>query len=349
MLKRYLEDIEARIDDEVEQSLLDEWTSFAHGEFGGELFIPMRLRPSPPRIDWPTVRVNETLDDYDKMALQQLRECSERLACRGGGGGALMNLRCNYGTGIMSSLFGAELFVMPDQTDTLPTTWPMNGADAARKLLDEGVRDLSACLGAKVFEMGERFVELMRPYPKIRRHVHIYHPDVQGPMDICELLWGSGLFVDLVDQPRLVQSMLELITQTYIRFMRKWETIAPPPQPAVHWGFAHRGRIMLREDSAMNLSPAMFDQFIRPYDQKLLDTFGGGALHFCGRGDHYLPSACEMPGLYAITMSQPEYNDMEVIYRNTVDKGIQMLGLDRDVAEQALQAGRDLHASVQCW
>jgi hypothetical protein len=34
-----------------------------------------------------------------------------------------------------------------------------------------------------------------------------------------------------------------------------------------------------------------------------------------------------MAGLTAINLSQPECNDMEVIFRNTVDKGIKLIGL----------------------
>lgn len=111
----------------------------------------------------------------------------------------------------------------------------------------------------------------------------------------------------------------------------------------------HEGVIMLRDDSAMNLSPAMFEEFVKPYDQRLLDAFGGGAIHFCGRGDHYIDSMCAMPGMHAIAMSQPDYNDMEVIYGATVDRGINLIGLNRTAAESALAAGRDLHGRVHCW
>ena len=111
----------------------------------------------------------------------------------------------------------------------------------------------------------------------------------------------------------------------------------------------HEGTIMLRDDSAMNLSPAMFDEFVKPYDQRLLDTFGGGAIHFCGRGDHYLDSMCRMPGMHAIAKSQPDYHDMEVIYRATVDRGIKLIGLQRAAAEAALARGRGLNGCVHCW
>jgi hypothetical protein len=197
--------------------------------------------------------------------------------------------------------------------------------------------------------MGRYFVELFANYPNVSKYVHIYHPDLQGPMDICELLWGSDLFIDLIDTPDLVHSLLELITETYIRFMREWEQLVPPRDPySPHWGMMHRGRIMIRDDSAMNLSPEMFDEFIKPYDQLLLSEFGGGAIHFCGKGDHYIESLAHMTGVYAVNMSQPECNDMERIFRNTIDKGIMLIGLRSDAVEAAISQGRDLRGRVHC-
>lgn len=84
-------------------------------------------------------------------------------------------------------------------------------------------------------------------------------------------------------------------------------------------------------------------------DQRLLDEFGGGAIHFCGRGSHYIAHMARLHGLHAIAMSQPEYNDMEAIYQHTVDRGIKLLGLKREAAEQALARGRDLYGQVHCW
>jgi hypothetical protein len=91
----------------------------------------------------------------------------------------------------------------------------------------------------------------------------------------------------------------------------------------------------------------MFDEFIRPYDQELLNTHGGGAVHFCGRGDHYIESCCRMDNLHAIAMSQPELNDMERVYQNTVDRGIKLISFRSAAAEEALAAGRDLRGCVQ--
>ncbi|MGC9349476.1 MAG: hypothetical protein ACP5JG_15160 [Anaerolineae bacterium] len=365
MIERYLEDLERRIVPEVEEQLAAEWISFADGEFKGELFSPRRQTKAPAAIDWPHVPVNAALEDHEQMALQQLGACSQALE---EGSAALMAVRCNYGTGIIPTLFGADLFVMDLATDTLPTSVPLGGLEtthldasiaqadttpaaiAVKSLIERGIPDLNVGLGGKVFEMVDYYQQLFASYPKIDRYVHIYHPDMQGPMDICELLWGSSLFVALVEAPELVTQLLALVTDTYVAYMNAWTDRVPfEGEYAVHWAMLHRGKIMLRDDSAMNLSPRMFDRFIKPYDGRLLSTFGGGGIHFCGRGDHYIESASEIEGLTTINMSQPEYNDMDVIFDHTVAKGINIIGLPRETAEAALARGRDLRGRVHVW
>jgi len=346
MLDGCLEDLESRIDPEVEERLLSEWQDFTYDRFSGDVFSPGRNAQAPPMVDWPEVRVNPALEDYDLMALQQFRTCSESLEA---GDGSLLCVRCNYGTGILPSLFGVRMFVMDDALDTLPTNHPLDDIDKIRAVIDNGVPDLSNGLGAKVFEMGRRFMAIRARYPKVERYVHVYHPDLQGPIDVVELLWGSGFLLALYETPDLVKALLDVVTETYIAFMREWQQIVPPQNGwAVHWSLMHKGTVMLRNDSVMNISPAMFDEFVYPYDQRILDELGGGANHFCGRGDHYIARMSEMRGLYAINMSQPEYNDMEIIFRNTVDKGIKIVGLPRPAAEEALRAGRRLHGNAHC-
>jgi hypothetical protein len=365
LIEQYLEDLERRIDPEIEERLASEWIAFVDGEFEGDIFSPRRRTKAPTSLVWPHVPVNAALEDYEQMALQQLGVCSQALE---DGSGALMAVRCNYGTGIIPTLFGADLFVMDLETDTLPTSVPLGGLEtthleasiaqadttpsaiAVKALLERGIPDLHAGLGGRVFEMVDYYQKLFEPYPKIQRYVHIYHPDMQGPMDICELLWGSSLFVALVEAPELVTQLLALVTNTYVAYMDVWTDRVPfEDDYAVHWAMLHRGNIMLRDDSAMNLSPRMFDRFIKPYDGRLLSTFSGGGIHFCGRGDHYIESASEIDGLTCINMSQPEYNDMDVIFDHTVDKGINIIGLPRAAAESAVAGGRDLRGRVHVW
>ena len=348
MLDKYLKDLESRINPEAEEDIYTKWKKFCDGEQNFEIFSPRRNTKKPPQIKWPDISINSALEDYESMALHQLKECSDIIA---EGSGRLLTVRCNYGTGILSSIFGSELFIMDEELETLPTTKPIiSDEDDIVELLEKGIPDLNHGLGGRVFKMAEKYKEIMEDYPKINQFVHIYHPDLQGPMDICELLLGSNLFTALIDNPELIKKLLQLITDTYLAFMQKWQEYVPcHKEYAFHWSMLHKGNIMLRDDSAMNLSPEMFGEFIRPYDQKLLSRFGGGAIHFCGKGDHFISNMTQMDGLYAINLSQPEYNDMEIIYKNTVDKGLKLIGLERKVAEKALEDGRSLNNCVHCW
>jgi hypothetical protein len=261
----------------------------------------------------------------------------------------VMNVRSNYGTSIIPLLFGVDLFVMDEDLNTLPTSVPLNDLHAIRRLVDEGVPETGKRYMAKVLEMGEYYAEIAALYPKIGQYVQIYHPDLQGPMDIVEVIWGSTVFYSLYDRPDLVKALLEIVTETYVRCMQAWTKVIPFREGGnAHWGLYHKGNIMLRDDSAMNVSLPMFEEFIRPYDQCLLDEFGGGAIHFCGKGDHYAPALAQMSGLYAINLSQPECNHMDTIYDSIVDNGIKIIGLARAAGEQAIAQGRDLKGQVHC-
>jgi len=348
VIERYLQDIERRIDPQVEGELFERWKVFASGRCEEPIFSPRRPSCVPPSVEWPHVLVNDALADFEAMVLQQLEQCSKALA---EGSGALLAVRCNYGTAILPSLFGGEMFLMDRELDTLPACRPLpGGSDAVKRLLDQGLPDLNTGQGDAVFRMGQYYKELFAGRPKLSQHVHIYHPDLQGPMNVCEMLWGGSLYVDLYDKPDLVKDFLSLITKTYIRVMGRWNELVPPLDGfAVHWSMLHRGCIMVRNDAATNLSPAMYEELVRPCDQRLLDEFEGGGIHFCGRGDHFIARVADIPGVHAVNVTQPHLNDAETIFRNTIDKGIQLIGFERQAAEQALRQGRNLHGNVHCW
>lgn len=340
-LQTCLDDLAGRLDDDVEQANRQAWTDFLENRCEEDVFAPPLRPASPPAVPWPDININDAAQDVDLMVLRELKTVSDKLAA---GAGSRLNVRCNYGTCIMPSLFGCDVFTMPRETNTLPAARPM-GPDAMDGLLDAGVPDPSAGLGRNVLDCGQRFQEVFAAYPKIGRHVELYHPDMQGPIDILEVLWGSEFFLAFYDDPDKIRALLELITDTYERFAASWFALAPAPEPhTAHWGLAMTGKLMIRNDSLMNLSPQIYVDFVRPMDQRLIDRFGqAGAVHFCGRGDHFIEAMSEMNGLTAINLSQPEYNDMETIYRNTVDKGIKLIGLRAETAESA---GRPLRGQV---
>src|SRR3989339_912630 len=334
MLQKCLEDLEKRINPDAEEKLMNEWIAFCDGHFNEPLFSPKRTDTSPSSFEWPKTTNNEALSSYEKMALQQLAVCSQALK---DGNGLLMCVRANYGVGILPSVFGASIHVMEDKLDLLPTSVPFHSTEHLIELVKKGRPELSRYYGKNVFEMGDFYKQLFAPYPNIRRYVHVYHPDLQGPLNLCELLWGSELFTEVYLNPEWVIASLDLITDTYIAFLKKWFELFPPTgKHAVHWGWLHKGTVMLRDDSATNFSGDMFDEFARPYNQRILNEFGGGAIHFCGKGNHLLDRISTLHKLYSINVSQPHLNNLDILIKNTVDKGLSLLGLNSEAAEQVL-------------
>ncbi|MBQ7293159.1 MAG: hypothetical protein IJW79_05400 [Clostridia bacterium] len=326
-----LEDIERRIDPETEEDFVKQWEDFLYDRFEMDIFTPVRKKINPPATDMEDININDAVEDYDLMLRSELIKVSKSLASKSNS----LAVRANYGTGILSSLFGAEIFVMPREQNTLPTTKPFNDTAKIEKMIEKGIPDLNNGFGKKVFEFGELCAETFAKYPKISKYLKVYHPDLQGPLDICELLWGGEMFYAMYDEPELVHSMLSLVTETYTAFLNKWYELFPcDSYMNPHWNTIwHRGKIFLRCDSAMNLSPELYKEFANPYDAVLLERFDGGAMHFCGRGDHYIETLCDTPKLYGINLGQPLHNDMEKIFANSVDKEIKILGFSKKILE----------------
>ena len=217
-----LEDIEKRIDPETEEDHIKQWEDFLYDRFEGEVFAPARKKRTSPSFDLPNININDAVADYDTMLRSQLAGVSKSLESKS----ASLVIRANYGTGILSSLFGAEIFIMPREQNTLPTTKPFNDTEKIEEMIEKGIPDLNGGLGKKVFEFGELCAETFAKYPKINKYLRMYHPDLQGPLDICELLWGGEMFYAMYDEPELVHSALSLVTDTYTAFMNKWHSVA---------------------------------------------------------------------------------------------------------------------------
>lgn len=323
-LTAWLEDIERRIDPEEETAIYEAWKQFALGNHPeGEAFVPPCRTPVESVLQWKHVNINDAVEDEDLMILSQLERCHAELCRRGN---TMMNMRPNYGVGIVASMFGARPFVMPYEMDTLPNVYALEGGeDAIRRLLDAPELSLKEGFGAHVFSIGEKFAEIRRKYPKIGRYVRFDNPDSQGPIDNCELLWGSNMFYAFYDDPELLHALLGRVTHTVRRFVREWQTYIPNKDGLVsYFGRLSRGQIFIRNDSAMNLSPDAFREFIQPYDSDLLDALGGGAVHFCGTGDHFAELLAETPNLFTVDMSQPHLNNMEKILSALPDQGINL-------------------------
>ena len=64
-----------------------------------------------------------------------------------------------------------------------------------------------------------------------------------------------------------------------------------------------------------------------PSPNCVLDYYGGGVLHYCGTGDHFVPILSKCPSLTGINLSQPHLNNMDKIFDATVKNNKKLLKL----------------------
>lgn len=346
-LAPWLDDLAARIDPAEEERLFAAWARFARGACPEAVFRPRRAHPAPPRIDWPHIHINDAVLDPALMILSQLKGASDALAA---GRGSILCVRCNYGTPILASVFGVEARLCDRGMGTLPGSLPLGTAAVRDLVRAEPPPAATAGLMPLVLAVGRAFRAVLASRPALR-HIHLYHPDFQGPLDVLELVWGSDCFVHFVDEPDLAAAALDAITAGYLDAWRAWCAVQPPRDDgiSVHWGLVHRGQVMLRDDSAMNLSPAMARRLVTPYDGRILAATGGGAIHACGKVDHWLPAVAGLPGLHAINLGQPHMNDPQRLWRETIARGIPLTPLPSAEVERACGMGLDPAGLVACF
>jgi hypothetical protein len=289
--------------------------------------------PPVPDSDWPEYPYNDTFVDREKMLLSQLRQPFLHLQAHDD---HPLAIRTNYGTVILPSILGARYQL----TETsLPWAHHLPDRDAIRRLVDADIPDLHSGLGGTCLDTAAYYREALAPYAALASHVRIYHPDLQGPFDVAHLLWGPDIFLALYDDPALVHALLDLVVRTYIAWLTLWkEQLGEGNDFTAHWSILMRGGAMLRDDTPVMLSRAQYEAFVKPYDQRVLDAFGG-CIHFCGRGDHWISSMTTSRNLYGVNLSQPDWNNMEAVWSATRERHIVVLDLRQEYLPPGTRTG----------
>jgi len=285
---------------------------------------------------WPTYEYNDAFDDPEKMLMNQLAMVHAAVRTRDY---RPLNMRANYGTVILSSVLGGP-WQLTD--NSMPWAHPLDGGrDAVRALIDRGPADPRAGLGTRCFETVAYYRQVLDEFPPLAEAIDIYHPDVQGPYDIAHLLMGPDIFLAGYDEPDLVDRLLAVVTETYRRFVLAWADevgFRDDDGMTTHWGFFIRGRIMLRDDTAILLRPEQYERFVRPFNQRLLEEFGG-SIHFCGRGDQVFDPMLSTGGLSGVHASQPELNDHQRLLELAQARRIVLLSWPADMLPAGVRTG----------
>lgn len=305
--------------------------------------VPVTISvPAPP--DWPVFPYNETYDSPPKMMYNELVGSIPPV-----GASPLTSLLCvddfplqiraNHGVGLFPSFFGAPSVISGNE---MPWSKPIGGVRDAWALLDRGIPSLEGELLDRTLTTMAFYQEKLQAYPKCSRAIHITQPNLMGPFETAMSLFGSEILLAGYDAPARFSELLALLADTYVKACRliRPHTTEESGEDGfiyIHWQMCH-GACLIRDDSAIMLSPDLYETFVRPANERVFRALGSGAVHWCGRCDHLMDLLFATAGATCLDFGQPDLNDMRTWCERARENHIGIMRVL--VAEDVLQEGR---------
>lgn len=224
-------------------------------------------------------------------------------------------IRADHGTIQIASLLGGHWQM---HEDSYPWIEPNPSEDFLTRLVaDSTPPDFTRGVLNKSLRTMEFYREKLAQFPPCAEAIQVSLPDLQGPLDIAEQLWGSEIMVGLYESPELFDQLLARLVAVMPLVIEKYRPLSKDhldPAANTQHGYNIPGRLLIRNDSAIMLSPGMYAERVRPHDARLLDALGGGAIHFCGNGRHLIEPMLRIPALRGLDFGEPDRMDVGRIY-----------------------------------
>ena len=252
-------------------------------------------------------------------------------------------IRNDHGTIQIASLLGGSWYM---HENDYPWVECLDSAQAVRDLAEsEQTIDWEKGVIGPSTQTLEFYRETLSHYPQCQEAIQISLPDLQGPIDTAEMLWGSDLLLALLDDPELACKLMDKIVRTMLtvsEYYRKFAHDRLEPFANTQHGYNIPGRLLIRNDSSILVSPETYRQVIAPQDSTLLEGVGSGSIHFCGNGEHLIEAMLEIPHLRGLDCGQPEMMDTERIYALCQERKVAITNLMP--AREDLMSGQALRS-----
>lgn len=151
--------------------------------------------------------------------------------------------------------------------------------------------------------------------------------NIPAPLTAASMIWEYSSFaMALLDHPKEVHHLLELVTEYTILFLRKQMADMKRLWSLSHlnWYIPLEYGLRVSDDVMAILSPRQYEEFSVPYNSRLAREFGGIVVHSCGNIVHNLPSTMKTEGLRGIELVLPQ-NDIVKIQELAAGKTALMM------------------------
>ncbi len=293
----------------------------------GPDYLPLLFGvPVPEKKDFPEFDRRELFYDIDKMACEQFWYA---LSLARSGSDAQPVIRPQTGTGTAASIFGLEQDILPD---ALP--WLQQHL-TKQQIIDFKLPDDVSQLG-----LMPHIKKIIEFYQEHLPQLPIYVADTQGPFDLAHLVYGDAIFTEIYDDPAFMKHLMELVTNAYIKITEYLKKLTGEPLNSGYHNpfYMVAGGVRVCEDTTTLLSPDLIDEYVIPYTNRVLDHFGGGFIHYCGRNDHLLNAVLtRVPGCKYINLGNPDKHDMSDVLRRVKNAGKVYYGAPERPKGQSLE------------
>jgi hypothetical protein len=274
--------------------------------FGGEIDFPapwdeFRLCPYRQAFDDPVAMLrNELLNNVVPGVLL--------------GDDNPLAIRNNHGTIQIAAAMGATWQM---HEDNYP--WIERCPSLARieELIHDGTPDRSAGVLPRSFDTLEFYHRRLDQYPRCKQAVQISLPDLEGPINTAEQLWGSDIYYACTDHADLLGRLLARVVDVQLlvaEWFREQAVDRLDPVANTQHGYMVPGRLLLRDDSSIMLSPDTYREFILPHHRRFLREVGGGSIHFCGDGQHLIEPMLAVPDLHGVDVGECDRVHINTVY-----------------------------------
>lgn len=204
-----------------------------------------------------------------------------------------------FGTGVLASAFGCKIKSATGMGD------------------DPGV--ISTCINTP-----SDFTKLKLPNPEIDGYMPkvlefmdfalensdlpVGLTDMNSPLCTAAQMCGyENLFVWMYEEPAFVNELMDFICESYIAWVKTQKQHIGEPLDQSNglqgvWSPKGIGTWM-SDDDLVSMSPNLYKQFIVPHYEKILETFSGASIHFCGNGTHQLDNLYHMKNIRVVNNS----------------------------------------------
>jgi len=201
-----------------------------------------------------------------------------------------------HGVGVFAEAFGC------------PFEWNDNNAPWTRTIVKdrEGLKRLTKprIQDAKLLQHVLRTTEFFNEQTKGR--VRIAATDTQSPVDtftlICDPTW---FMTEAYDYPDEFHRVLSDITDLIIEFSLEQRALCSKPVGPGHtmWSPDFLSGISVSEDVLVMMSPDFYDEFAKPYNERIARALGGVSIHSCGPWSHNFERVKQTGGLTMVDLA----------------------------------------------